>query len=162
MGKRGPKPVPVAERIRSKLVSADNGCLVFTGKRTKWGYGMIWTSQHMRVAHRVLWEVERGPIDPKLELDHLCRNRACCNLDHLEIVTHRENTMRGVSFSAINALKTHCAKGHEFTQENTYYGPKQRHCRTCARELDRARYKRGRCFGFSLPSPGHGFHGLGH
>lgn len=30
--------------------------------------------------------------------------------------------------------RTHCSNGHEFTEENTREGARQRHCRTCSRE----------------------------
>lgn len=47
------------------------------------------------VAHRYAWEYVNGPIPEGYILDHLCRFRACIRLDHLEPVTHRENTLRG-------------------------------------------------------------------
>lgn len=69
-----------------------------------------------------------------LELDHLCRNRRCCRPDHLEPVTHKENVLRGMAPSAINARKTHCKRGHEFTAENIYPSPDGvRRCRECRR-----------------------------
>lgn len=57
-------------------------------------------------------------------------------LDHLELVTSRENTLRGVSPAAQRARRTHCPAGHEFTPENTYTQPSsgQRKCRTCVRD----------------------------
>lgn len=51
-------------------------------------------------AHRVAYELEREPIPPGLEPDHLCKNRACVRPDHLELVTHRENVLRGDGFYA--------------------------------------------------------------
>ncbi len=47
------------------------------------------------VAHRWVWEHLRGPIPVGMELDHLCRNRRCCNPDHLEPVTRSVNIVRG-------------------------------------------------------------------
>jgi hypothetical protein len=60
-----------------------------------------------------------GPIPPNRQLDHLCRNPQCVNPKHLDLVSHRENVLRGIGFYAINARKTHCPQGHPYTPENT-------------------------------------------
>lgn len=88
-------------------------------------------------AHRASWLIFRGPIPEGLEIDHLCRNTRCCNPDHLEPVTHRENVLRGVGLAAVNARKTHCIRGHEFTPENTIRNGRKRACRTCVNEAQR-------------------------
>ena len=74
-----------------------------------------------------------GEIPDGLSIDHLCRNRRCCNPAHLEAVTNRENLLRGPTTQASrNAVKTHCINGHEFTEANTYYRKDGRTCRTCS------------------------------
>jgi hypothetical protein len=90
-------------------------------------------------AHRVTYALVKGPIPAGLQLDHLCRNTSCVNPNHLEAVTTRENTMRSTGLSALNAKKTHCLRGHEFTPENTYVkrGDGARVCRQCAAERTR-------------------------
>ena len=109
-----------------------------------------------RDAHRVVYEEYVGQIPEGLQLDHLCHtfdkdctgghscpHRRCVNPAHLEPVTHRENALRGVSFSAANAVKTHCANGHEYTPENTYYRtPTHRACRICNNAAAKAYYRR--------------------
>lgn len=70
------------------------------------------------------------------------RNTCCVNPDHLEIVTSKENILRGASFSAVNAAKTHCVRGHAFTPENTLQKASgSRECRLCRKEY---RTSRGR------------------
>ncbi len=68
-----------------------------------------------------------------MTLDHLCRNKACVNPEHLEPVTQKENVLRGVGPTAINAKKTHCIRGHEFNEQNTIFHPRTnyRTCRVC-------------------------------
>lgn len=92
-------------------------------------------------AHRVAYELVIGPIPDGLTLDHLCRVRRCVNPEHLEPVTGRENSLRGESVAAVNARKTHCIRGHEFTPENTKIQAqgRQRACRICWRENARRR-----------------------
>jgi hypothetical protein len=79
-----------------------------------------------RQAHRVVYETLAGPVPDGLELDHLCRQKACVNPQHLEPVTHRENMRR--RFADYSVCK------HAYTPENTYVMPSgTRDCRACIR-----------------------------
>lgn len=138
--------VPLHDRFWSK-VDKSGDCWLWTAHVNNRGYGMfgmkVDTKPTMRTAHRVAYEMERGPIPSGLEIDHLCRVRICVNPAHLEAVTHHENLMRGTGFAATNAAKTHCVRGHEYTPDNTYDCPSVdggRQCRACKRVND-ARYK---------------------
>jgi hypothetical protein len=128
--------VPERATARKKLyyVVAPNGCWEWQGSLVD-GYGVVCGTgpySSLRIyAHRYMYERERGPIPEGLEIDHLCRNRKCINPAHLEAVTHRENMLRGDSFSARHAKQTHCLRGHELTPENVYNWRRQRHCRKC-------------------------------
>jgi hypothetical protein len=125
---------PVEDRFWSK-VDAQGPCWEWTGARSSSGYGQIWVKPAKVVAHRFAYEQLVGPIPVGLQLDHLCRNRACVNPDHLQPVTQQINILRGSSVAAANHVKTHCPQGHEYTPENTYIHPKNngRICRACAR-----------------------------
>ena len=72
-------------------------CWIWARSRKPKGYGQLRRAGKTLYAHRVYWERENGPIPEGLELDHLCRQRACCNPAHLELVTSQENTLRGLS-----------------------------------------------------------------
>lgn len=123
------------ERIVSMLVPAENGCLIWPSALSRKGYGRTSIRHENHHVHRVVWEHLIGPIPEGLEPDHLCRNKACSNVEHLELVTRRENLLRGTSPMAINAQKTECHRSHPFTEENTYLDKcGRRHCRTCQRE----------------------------
>lgn len=137
---------PLADRFWPKVDKTDD-CWLWTGALNSTGYGYIArTSNRMVPAHRIAYELLVGPIPDGLTLDHLCRVRNCVNPSHLEPVTMRENTLRGSAPPAINARRTHCVNGHEFTPENTYVGTTGRECRACNRLRARERYwaKKGR------------------
>lgn len=93
------------------------GCWLMTGGHNGLGYVQFQAGGVRRVAHRVAFELERGPIPDGLVLDHLCREPRCVNPAHLEPVTQRENTMRGVGPTSANAGKTRCPKcGQDYTR----------------------------------------------
>ena len=130
-------------RFTSKYEVDDNGCHVWQAAKWKTGYPIYTSKAKMVRAHRYAWEQVNGPIPDGMVIDHLCRVPACVNPEHMEVVTHQENILRGVGPSAINARKTHCMRGHEFTDENTRRYQGRRHCRKCACiHAKRARDKR--------------------
>lgn len=109
-------------------------CWVWIAGKSHDGYGQFSVSGSMVYAHRYGYELTVGPVPDGLELDHLCRTRACVRGLHLEPVTTRENLLRGETLTAANARKTHCAQGHPFDAGNTYVNPKgYRYCRECNR-----------------------------
>ena len=98
------------------------------------GYGQISINTIPRRAHRISYEIFVGEIPRHLVIDHLCRNKKCVNPKHLELVTMRENVMRGIGPTAINKAKTVCLRGHLLSGDNLYVRPNgNRECRTCVR-----------------------------
>ena len=123
--------IPLADRFWSKVtVAGDDECWEWTGATHK-GYGKIMLIHGVfAAAHRLAYEFLVGPIPPKMQLDHLCRNRGCVNPAHLDPVTNQENARRGLRGS----LVTHCVHGHAYTQANTFVRKNgRRACRTCNR-----------------------------
>lgn len=138
----------VKRRFLSKLNKNKNGCWVFK-KTLSTGYGYFYAGC-LHLAHRFAYELFVGSIPKGLQIDHLCRNRACANPSHLEVVTNRENALRGRPFhdapmlAQRNAIKTHCPKGHIYNADNTYIyktrnGVSIRECRTCHKLRERVR-----------------------
>lgn len=128
-------------RIVSKIEPGPNGCWLWTGARDENGYARLRFDGKNALAHRVVYELLRGPIPDGLTLDHVrargCRHRHCVNPADLEPTTLAVNIGRGAGVGVRNARKTHCARGHEFTPENTYLKGGKRSCRECGRQATR-------------------------
>ena len=74
-----------------KFVEFENGCMVaLSHAMNKDGYfRKIWGGKGgwLRVMmHRAIWELRFGKIPEGYEINHKCRNRGCCNTDHLEVL----------------------------------------------------------------------------
>lgn len=129
------KPRPAIERLLPRCDEDENGCWVFQGAKTE-GYGVIGVDAFRGATdycHRVTYRYFIGEVPEGLELDHLCRNRACCNPWHLDPVTRLVNTSRGLRWHL-----SHCRNGHEYTPENTRRAADgTRRCVTCLRASSR-------------------------
>ncbi|MDB5422566.1 MAG: hypothetical protein JWR59_2513 [Brevundimonas sp.] len=118
----------------------ENYCMFYAGAVTPKGYAQksvkingVW---YNRPLHREMYIALVGEIPEGLVLDHLCRNRSCINVEHMQPVTSGVNTRRGINS---NRLKTHCKHGHEYTESNTrklihQKGYTYRICLTCLSE----------------------------
>jgi hypothetical protein len=130
-------PPPAETRFwrKVKITGAPADCWEWTDKLDRGGYGSLTVRRGLSVrAHRFAYEMLVGPIPEGLHLDHLCRNTNCVNPLHLEAVTPRENSLRSASVTGLNAAKTHCIRGHEFNEANTWIRPNgERECRPCKR-----------------------------
>lgn len=117
-------------RFSKSWQASDDGCWEWRGRLSDKGYGWFWDSASKRhvKAHRWSYESSVGAIPEGLEIDHLCRNRACVNPDHLEPVTHAENVRRA------QYLKTTCVAGHPLPAVESG----KRECSECARAWKRA------------------------
>jgi hypothetical protein len=148
-----PKFQPLIERFCSRLhFDLTTGCWEWKGYVGPNGYGSIMVKYPdgrfmPNTAHRVGYELLVGSIPDGMTLDHLCRNRKCANPFHLEICTQQVNILRGTGFSARNAKRMHCPKGHPYEGYNLVIGKQkikgsdrttaQRQCRLCINERAR-------------------------
>lgn len=127
----------VQERVAAYAVRVGD-CLVWYGALARNGRPYIVVNGKDRSAYRALWEEVIGEIPDKLTIDHLCFNKACLNLEHMELVTHSENSLRGNrEFRRKNPLFT-C--GHPRDGETAEWcyrknGKRQLRCRPCYLKL---------------------------
>lgn len=118
------------------LSPKDSGqCWIWKGGYNSNGYPRYSPKSGMgTIPYRIAWTYLKDDIPNGFHLDHLCRNPGCVNPNHLEPVTSRVNALRSNNPLAQNARKTHCNRGHPFTDENTIRDKENhRHCRICSR-----------------------------
>lgn len=127
------------ERFWRRVEKTDT-CWLWMGSCNRGGYGQFTYRGKNCRAHRVAWVLSGlGKLPAEKKLDHECNVRNCVRPGHLRPRSQRENVLRSATNPvAINARKTHCKYGHEFTPENTWFDPRPKHhgrtCRTCMRE----------------------------
>lgn len=129
------------EKILAKIAVSDQGyespCWLWTGALTGNKYSRIVINYKSLYGHRYFYTYYKGPVPEGLVIDHLCKIRHCCNPDHLEAVSQKENVARGLLRETNlqrHAERTHCKHGHVFDRRTT----KQRYCSICARvNMDR-------------------------
>jgi HNH endonuclease len=138
----------VIERLMAKVIVEDRGyktpCHIFTGALIPAGYGQISPASGggrgvspLRT-HIAAWVYAHGSVPEGTQLDHLCRQRACCNVTHLEAVTQRENFLRGEHPSARAVRTGRCLRNHSL--DDAYVKASgSRSCRECDRQQQRTR-----------------------
>lgn len=119
------------DQVLDGVRTRPDGCWDGPGWLDK-GYRRVRLNGRIVKVHRLVYEQLREPVPDGLVLDHLCRNRACCNPDHLEPVTNRENVLRGISPAAVRAKQAHCIHGHPL-EYVVFSGRRRRFCRVCDR-----------------------------
>lgn len=117
--------------LHSKItVNPETNCHIWTGYKIGHGYGMCRINRQQKLVHRVMWESVNGPVPPELQIDHLCGVKACCNVEHLRIVTARENSLADTSnnMAARYFRRLVCHKcGGDFSK----FKNGMRYCRPC-------------------------------
>lgn len=140
-----PDDVRLPKRVREKILPSPDEfqgspCWIWTGCFSKGGYGRIGVGGKLDYSHRLTFELLRGDIEENLCVDHLCKNRICCNPAHMEVVTRGENVKRGDT-GKHNSIKTHCPHGHKYTPKNTVIRKGNRECKTCVNYRNTKEYR---------------------
>ena len=120
-----------------------NGCWLWAKAVNTNGYGYKWHKGKLHHAHRVSWELNRGPIPDGLFVLHRCDVKLCVNPEHLFLGTQTDN-MRDAMAKGIGKFfqkKTHCKRGHPLVGENIYIDSQNtRQCLECTRTRKLAWY----------------------
>lgn len=128
-------PQRVVDRIFDRVdVRAADECWPWLGcvgnhgyGATSWGATTAGERPSGTTAHRVAWIAKNGPIPDGLTVDHICRNRVCCNPVHLRLLSNVANASDNGM-----ATRTHCPADHPYDETNTHIDRKgHRRCREC-------------------------------
>lgn len=134
----------IGSRIRAKSEATADGCWVWKGVKSKYGYGLIWKDKTMKRVHRLVFEAFSGAAIGHLEVNHKCRNTSCFRPYHLETLSKRDHLKETLRWSnspvAINARRTSCVQGHPLSGANVINENGRRKCRAC-RAACKARWR---------------------
>ena len=130
------------ERLLLADAAADlSDCIFWEGLIHSDGYGVLWPNRKTHFqAHRITYEREHGPLPEGMIVHHVCENKLCVNVEHLQAMTVREHSIlhrtqeHGASFWR---SKTHCPQGHPYDEQNTYQARRGRVCRICRAAANR-------------------------
>ncbi len=128
----------ILQRFQQKIeLDLLSGCWNWTDHLDKDGYGRLRVGKNRFYIHRLSHEYWNGPISKGLVIDHTCKNPRCCNPNHLEAVTQKENLRRSFRPHGkyhYRSQQIEGVNGHQFNDENTYIRPNGcRDCRVCIR-----------------------------
>lgn len=137
----GEARVALPGNIIGRIVVPQTDCWIWNGATDR-GYGRVFIDGTAKRVHKVVWEALNGPVPAGLQLDHLCRVRACVNPDHLEVVTNKVNVRRAQPYLSRGSVteqaipkelrkgtrpsrerdyrplpRTHCVNGHEYAAD---------------------------------------------
>lgn len=135
------------ERFWSKVqASSAQACWIWMASKGD-GYGQFGVKRHgrfrMKGAHIISYEYMFGSVPAGKELHHTCKTRACVNWLHLEPITKSIHAF----ISSKNTFKTHCPKGHPYTEANTWRNFKgHRYCKKCHKIISEAKRKMNMSF----------------
>jgi hypothetical protein len=154
--RRAAEKTKLRDRFLAKVGPLDpvTTCREWQGTMSCTGYGLISVQGRYRGAHRVAYELFKGPVPDGLDVHHICRNPRCVSWDHLQAVTRSQNAVFGIgpqvtrarNYSTHGSTPDTCKRGHPMSGENLYVSPdgKQRACRECGRARCRGWMRRWR------------------
>ena len=83
-------------------------CWEWNGYKDKDGYGKFTYDKRQRPAHRIMWQLDNGPIEDGMWVLHdpdICNNPSCCNPDHLRLGTQRDNEDDKIKIGSSKSVK---------------------------------------------------------
>lgn len=126
-----------AARLIFNRCVLEGACLIWRGAKHNDGSGIIRLDGRQQRCHRLIAELDQGPITRRDAVIQSCGNSLCCEPTHLVVKEHP-----AAKTAAVNAAKTHCPAGHPYEGDNLFIsnsgGVRRRYCRTCQAVANKA------------------------
>ncbi len=136
------------EKVISRLVPNENGCLIWPGAKGRAGHGHVKYKGELWRVHRLVYTHLVGPIPEGQHLHHICETPACANHNHLTAVTYIKHAYLGDTLAVRNSTKQTCPNGHPYEGYNLIILDRgtttNRICRKCNNDRNRSSYYRKR------------------
>jgi hypothetical protein len=132
--------------IRSNTTTNERGCWLWLGSLDEKGYGRVNAKGFPKRVHQCTWKLAGRTVPKPLMLDHTCKNKPCCNPDHLETVTNQENVRRGDSLRFVGGACPECGSSRLYKRRfgHACADCRKRYEQTAARVAARAEYEKFR------------------
>jgi hypothetical protein len=132
-----PKIQNRGDHFWSLILVTPTGCWEWQGTITSWDYGHFWDGKYIVRAHKYAYEAYYGRVPFGKIIHHKCENKKCVYPLHLEATTKKDHPD---AIYNVKKQQTHCWRGHEFNEENTYLiknkNKTRRNCKMCMKIRD--------------------------
>lgn len=137
----------ISKIFKKIYINPKSDCWEWLGYKNTAGYGRYHVAHKPAYTHRMMYAWIYGPIPTGRGrnvpvVDHICKNKSCCNPAHLQLIPNIKNIESGNGLSVIESKQTHCIRGHLLPPSKGFGNGKRRNCPQCQAIRQRKYYSK--------------------